>query len=266
MSVLHPVGPEPPQTYWVRRAVVLGTALVALIVLIALIASQNSDGSVVAQGSPSPLAPSPLQSPQASPTPVASDSVSSAVTNAPSPSASTSASQSASASADPSGRAAAKPSPSTSTSTSNKSTAKANSKANSKAKPTGPVACAPSALRPTLTGDRLLKPKESNTFKLSLINGSGQTCKLAVSGENFELKIYSGKDRIWSSHDCSTSVKAINQKLSKEEAAAWSMTWDGRRSRKDCTSRPEIPKPGTYIATAQFADAKPVRMRMILHH
>jgi hypothetical protein len=260
MSVLHPVGPEPPQTYWVRRALVLGTALVALIVLIALVVSQNSDGSVVAEGSPSPVAPSPLQSPQASPTPVASDSVSSAVTSSPSPPASTSASPSVSASEDPSGKASAKPSPSSSTA------AKSAAKPNAKAKPTGPVACTPSALRPTLTGKRTLKPKESNSFKLSLINGSGQTCKLAVSGESFELRIYSGKDRIWSSSDCSTSVKAINKKLGKEEAAAWSMTWDGRRSRKDCKSRPEIPKPGTYIATAQFADAKAVRMRMILHH
>ncbi|HEY5821626.1 MAG TPA: hypothetical protein VIT20_06600, partial [Propionibacteriaceae bacterium] len=127
-----------------------------------------------------------------------------------------------------------------------------------------PVACPAGDLRATLTGEQKLKPKQSNTFAISLINGSGSTCKLAVSGENFELKIYSGKDRIWSSNDCTKSVKAVTKQLKSQQAIEWKMTWDGRRSKADCKERPEIPKAGTYFATAQFEGAKPIQLRMIL--
>ena len=99
---------------------------------------------------------------------------------------------------------------------------------------------------------------------MSLINGSGQICVASVTGANFELKIYSGIDRIWSSRDCATAVKAVTKKLDPEQAMEWSMSWNGRRSRAGCQSRPEIPRPGTYYATAQFAGAEPVQLRMIL--
>ena len=42
------------------------------------------------------------------------------------------------------------------------------------------------------------------------------------------------------------------------------MVWNGRRSRSDCKNRPEIPKAGTYFATAQLEGAKPVQLRMIV--
>ena len=42
------------------------------------------------------------------------------------------------------------------------------------------------------------------------------------------------------------------------------MTWNGRRSRDNCKNRAEIPRPGTYFATAQLEGAKPVQLRMIL--
>jgi hypothetical protein len=99
---------------------------------------------------------------------------------------------------------------------------------------------------------------------LSLINGSGQTCVASVTRDNFELKIYSGSDRIWSTKDCATVIKTVTRKLGSEQALEWSLSWNGRRSRTGCQSRPEIPRPGTYYATAQLAGAKPVQLRMIL--
>ena len=119
-------------------------------------------------------------------------------------------------------------------------------------------------LRATLTGKTRLKTKKANTFEISLINGSGQTCRLGVNGANFELKIFSGTDRIWSSDDCSKAVKKINKILPAERAVAWKMTWDGRRSRDDCKRRPEVPRAGTYFRPAQYEGAKPVQLRMIL--
>ena len=126
------------------------------------------------------------------------------------------------------------------------------------------VACDPDDVRVTLTGRQRLKPKKPNTFELSVINGSATTCKAQVTAKNFELKIYSGTDRIWSTNDCARLVKTIDKKLKTQQAVAWSIRWNGRRSRDGCHNRPEVPLAGTYFATAQLEGAKPVQLRMIL--
>ena len=59
-------------------------------------------------------------------------------------------------------------------------------------------------------------------------------------------------------------MKPISRKVKAEDAVEWKMTWDGKRSRKGCKDRPEVPLPGTYFATAQLDGAKPVQLRMIL--
>lgn len=124
--------------------------------------------------------------------------------------------------------------------------------------------CSPGDLRVTLTGKQRLRAKQATTFALSLINGSKDTCIVEVTPKNFGLTIYSGTDRIWSSADCATAVKEQMAKLEAEEALTWSMRWDGRRSRSGCATRPEVPRPGTYVATAHLDGAKAVRLRMVL--
>ena len=126
------------------------------------------------------------------------------------------------------------------------------------------MACQPEDLRATLTGRQRLKPEQKTTFTLSLINGSATTCVVSVTPKTFELKIYSGTDRIWSSDDCARAVKPRKATVKAEDALEWRMAWDGQRSRAGCRSRPEAPKPGTYFATAQLDGAKPVQLRMIL--
>jgi hypothetical protein len=251
-SVIHPVGPEPEQTYWRRRLVVVAAAVLLVALVVALVVGGTSTGSAVsAAPSPSPVGVPPAVT--LTPTPVPSPSVT------PSPSASPSGGATASPTASPS------PSGSAPTRAKSAESTKAASPTPS-AKPTkkAPVACSPKDLRATLTGKQKLKPKQPTTFALSLINGSGATCIVTVDRAGFELKIYSGSDRIWSSKDCSTAVKTRSTKLKAEEAVQWSMRWDGRRSRKDCKDRPEVPRAGTYFATAQLHGAKPVQLRLIL--
>jgi hypothetical protein len=251
-SVLHPVGPEPSPTYWVRRALVLGSAVLVLAIVIALIVNGTSRGSA-AQPNPSPAAPT-LAADTPTPSPMAS--------TMRTPSSLTS--ESASAETTPTGTATASPSATESSKGSSKATSKPTPSATKTAKP-GTPACAPSTLRPTLTGKQRLKPKQPNIFSLSLINGSDQTCVVTVDSTNFQLKVYSGKDRIWSTNDCAALVKPITGKVAREHAVVWKLTWDGRRSRSECKTRPEIPKAGTYFAVAQLDGAKAVKLRMILH-
>ena len=117
-----------------------------------------------------------------------------------------------------------------------------------------------------MKGDRSLSPGQNNTFTLSLTNPGAQTCLASVTDQNFELKIYSGKDRIWSSQDCGKTLAAFDKKLAPRAGVSWKMTWNGERSVKGkaCKRGTDTPQPGTYWATAQLDGAKPVQLRMII--
>jgi hypothetical protein len=231
-GLLRPVGPEPAQTYWARRALVFG-AMMVLAVAVTLIVNGTSSGSAV-RASPTPptsLVPilaSASSTPTAVNTPSAIDPSASATSTSPAPEA-----------------------------TKREASAK-------KAAGHGTADCPVEELRPTLTGKQRLAPRKRNTFQLSLINGSDHTCMARVRRTNFELKISSGSDRIWSTADCPSVIKPISRRLRAEHAVAWTLTWDGKRSKPDCGSAREAPPPGRYVATAQLEGAEPVKLRMIL--
>lgn len=259
---MRPVGPQPEQVYWRRRLLVMAAALLLVALVVALVVAGTSTGSAVsAQPSPPPVtAPAPASvTPSAFATPSVTTTPS--ITSTPS---STAASDPASPQPSLSAGSSASASASTSRSPSASSSPKASPSPSPKRTKTAPARCSASDLRTTLVGKQKLKPKQATTFALSLINGSDATCIVSVQPTSFELKIYSGTDRIWSSDDCAAAVKPISTKVKSEDAVRWSMRWDGRRSQKGCKSRPEIPRAGTYVATAQLKGAKPVRLRLIL--
>ncbi|QDP95217.1 hypothetical protein FOE78_04185 [Microlunatus elymi] len=103
-------------------------------------------------------------------------------------------------------------------------------------------------------------------FRLTLTNRSDQSCLLDLNADNYELKVYSGTDRIWSTDDCTRLVTDRKQTLEPGEAAAWKISWNGKRSRhgKSCQTGPEIPRAGYYYATSQLNGAKPVQYLLIL--
>lgn len=237
-TVLRPAGPEPAETYWWRRVAVVGVVIVVLAVAGALIANGTSSGSAV-QTNPAPP-PAAASATVASPT--------------------SSGSSTARSSASP--KATARPTAKAGAST--PSSPRASTAAPTRTPLPRPVTCAASTLRPTLTGAQQLKVKQRATFTLSLINGSGQTCAASVNSDNFELRIYSGSDRIWSTKDCAKIVKPLTKPLEAEQALEWKLTWNGLRSRAGCEDRPEIPRPGTYYATAQLTGAEPVQLLLTL--
>ena len=232
-GLLRPVGPETASTYWVRRALVFGATMV-LAVAVALIISGTSSGSAIrtnpspqTAGFPVPSSATPSWIQTAMPTAATIESSASA-TSTPAPAATT------------------------------------RKAATRKSDRSGSLDCSGEDLRQTLTGKQRLALKKPNTFQLSLINGSDQTCMARVTKKNFELTIESGNDRIWSTADCPSAVKPISRKLRAEHAVAWSLTWDGKRSKPDCKSARKMLRPGRYVATAQLAGAEPVQLRMIV--
>jgi hypothetical protein len=233
-GLLRPVGPETAQTYWARRALVFG-AMTVLAVAVTLIINGTSSGLAVRSN------PSPPTAAYTVPISAAPRSMETAISTP----------------------LAVEPSASA-TSTGPALEATEREASTKKTDGRGPVVCSGEELRPTLTGKQRLAPRKRNTFQLSLINGSDQTCMARVTRTNFELKIYSGSDRIWSTADCPSVIKPISRKLGSEHAVAWTLTWDGKRSKPYCRSAREAPRPGKYVATAQLEGAEPVKLRMIL--
>ena len=91
------------------------------------------------------------------------------------------------------------------------------------------------------------------------------TAVLRPCADNCCVVVTDSGRRIWTTADCPTTVPALSRKLAPEQAMPWKVTWNGKRSKDGCKSRPETPKAGTYWAIAQFDDAKAVRLRMVLH-
>lgn len=105
-----------------------------------------------------------------------------------------------------------------------------------------PLVCDSATLRTTLTGKLQLKPNQDTTFNLSLINGSNRTCMVRVSNTNFALTISSGRGRIWSSADCPAAMKPFTAKLASQQAAPWTIRWNGFRSARGMQQRPARPR------------------------
>ena len=230
-SVLHPIGPEQPQTYWLRRVAVVVAAVVVVAVIVWAVWPRS--GQTATPAEPGSVSPAPT-------TPVSTK---------PSPSP-TSGSSLARPSASPSSRASSSSSASASTSSASASP--------SAASPTAPAvtACDAEEVRVTLTGPGKVKADDTTTFKVSVINGSAVTCTIDLTRSTFEVKIYSGTDRIWSTVDCAKWLAAKpERRLDPEKAYAWSIKWPGQRSASGCKLSDGL-RGGTYVATAQLSVAK----------
>jgi hypothetical protein len=264
-SVLHPVGPEPRERYWVRRLAVLVAIVVAIGIVIALVGNAMSAGSAVqAEPVPPTIAP-PVVTASPTPTVAASDSASPAASGTPSVTPGTTPGATPSASPTPSSSSTASAKKSATTKAPTTSTKKSKKSKKTK-KTTQPVygTCDGSDLRPTLTGDRTVKVGKKTTFSLSVINGGKKTCKVTVKPSSATLTIVSGGDRIWSTKDCPAAVPAAKRTLLPEHALGWKVTWSGKRSADGCKTSKIEPKKGYYWAIANFDGADDVRFRVIL--
>ncbi|MDQ7991549.1 MAG: hypothetical protein AAGC63_01380 [Propionicimonas sp.] len=193
-SLLHPVGPEEPRVYWVRRALVIGAAALVAVGLVWLLWPQP--GVVTAN-------------------PPATGTSSSATSSPP-----------------PSTSVPPTPTPS---------------------QPAGPQPCDPSAMRLTVAGFQRVKVSTKQTFTLSVINGGKEACILTISPETYTLTVNSGKDRIWSTADCTKWLPAKKLTVQPETAHEFQVEWPLRRSEAKCKVEKAKLQAGTYVATAVLA-------------
>jgi hypothetical protein len=233
-GLLRPVGPEAPQTYWARRGLIVGATMVLAVAVLLIIGGADIGSALRSNPSPSTAGFTVPSSVSPSSMPTAARTQWAVIPSVPT----------LSASSDLQGTTRT---------------------ASTKKPPEGrPIDCPAGELRPTLTGKQRVALQRPTTFQLSLINGSDKTCIARVTRKNFELRISSGNDRIWSTADCRSIIKPISHELGSEHAVAWSLTWNGKRSKSDCRSAREALRPGTYVVTAQLEGAEPVQLRMLV--
>jgi hypothetical protein len=264
-----------------RRALVVAAFLVLLIIILIFLFNL---GGRPGQAAPALTASATEATSPASAGPTAASAQPTRTSSAPSAAATTSAKTSTKPSISSSASARSKPSSSSTASASSRSSASSDPAADSSDKPAKAkktsrpaepaepaepkyAACEPDALRATIKSDKHnVGVGDKVDFELSVINGGANPCSLQISQQSYQLKIFSGTDRIWSSDDCAKIEPKVAKILQPEQQVEWSMTWNGKRSDEDanCRARPEMPRSGYYYATSAVKGAKPVQFLLIL--
>ena len=219
-GLTDPVVPESPQTYWVRRLVLLAgvVAVVLVIVGIARLIGGSKQSAAPAASSFTPN-PSWTDTAWGSATPSASSSVS--------PNRSAPRTQS--------------PSPSTSPSTPSTSSA----------------LCKGSQLSVKVTGDTK-KPKVGGTETFTVQVSSSAGCHWDTQKVKQTLTVTSGSDRVWSTDDCgSWGPKGVHE-IKPKGSWTYEVSWPTKRSMGKCQLSQEPLGAGYYVATVHL-DGGPSR-------
>jgi len=217
-SVLKPVGPEEPGTYWRRRAAVLGALVLVLLLLWWLV------GALFGSGDDAPATDQP------SPTPSFGISMTPDGEPTPSPSGTTSASPS------PSGSPVGSPTASAAGATAS-------------ASPTG--ACADSDVRVLASTATTSTPVGAGMrLTMSVTNTGTAPCTRDVGAGANELRITSGSVVVWSSDYCNPSTARDAQVLVPNTPWSTSITWPGTITSPQCPSQAPKAQAGSYRVTA----------------
>ncbi len=229
--MLHPAGPEPAQTYWLRRVLVLLAILI--VVLVSVGVATASMGATRKDATPAAASPSTSESPLAS------------TSQSPTPS------SIATPSATPSAASSTSSAP---------STGKADSGSTAAVTPV----CQPKDLKTTLTGKQMLKLNKPAAFTVTIRNGGDETCRVSLTRNDFELRVTSGKKVFWSSKVCTTATFVVAAKLDLDQSMSWPMVWDGRGVSAGCAQPGAELKRGTYLSTATVTGGKPAELPVTL--
>jgi hypothetical protein len=219
-------GPLPARVYWVRRIMVLGTALL-LVFAIARLLGDSSDGS------------SPGHDGDDARLSAESSSSSSTPTDDPTPNVTPSADATMSGSGKPSAP----------------STAAETSQAPVLAQPEG--ACVDSDIAVTPKVENAVAGRDVLVV-LQLRTMSSPACTWRVSADSLTLDITSGDDAIWSSRDCHRAIQRRDVVVRRDVTTNVGVVWkEAKRSDEDCSSRTEWASAGWYHVTAAALGGEP---------
>lgn len=103
------------------------------------------------------------------------------------------------------------------------------------------------------------------TFTVTVRNTGGSGCTVDVGDAFRELRITSGKDRVWSSKDCAEGESASrNLLLGAGKSDTQQVTWERVRSDETCSEGLPTPRPGTYKAQVRLNGAKSAQAVFVL--
>ena len=232
-SVMHPRGPESAQTYWVRRAIVIVAAVIVLALLgwgISKLVGGSGQGTTATPGAIGSTASTQTSGSSTGTQPGSSSSTSPAVTTSMDPAA-----------------------------------ASAQAAASSALAGTEHLGCDPKLIALAVTGQTSVKTGSPTQISVTFTNTSDYSCILNFASNPFELRIYSGADRIWTTNDCAQWLPASPMAIASHGTVKYTVTWPTLRSKGGCGIRSDYLKPGTYVARAQVSGGVAKELVMKLH-
>jgi hypothetical protein len=96
-------------------------------------------------------------------------------------------------------------------------------------------------------------------FTIKFRNIGKRSCNRDIGADAQELKLFDGEKVIWSSDDCNARHGSDVRKFAPDDAVAFTLTWNGRRSRSgtgatNCSTAP-VPAIGTYALQGRLETA-----------
>ncbi|MFC4783150.1 hypothetical protein ACT8ZV_01650 [Nocardioides sp. MAHUQ-72] len=210
-------GPLPARVYWRRRLLVLGTALL-LVFAFARLLGAGSDASSDADEAAQ----------------VAADRTTAAT--------------------DPTGTATSTASDGSTGGSTGKPGKHHSSKAPVLAEPDGP--CADSDIAVTPDVEDAVAGRDV-TIVLELRTIESEACTWQASRNSLTLKIWSGKDDIWTSRQCPRAIPTNDLVVRRDTSARVAVTWNGKRSDDECSRLTEWALPGFYHVEAAALAGEP---------
>ncbi len=118
-------------------------------------------------------------------------------------------------------------------------------------------ACADADLAVTAEAERDSYPLGATpVLVLTIKNTSDTPCRRDLGPGAAELLVMSGRDRIWSSDDCSPGGEPGPVVLAPQKSDVTRLAWSATRSRPGCQG-PKTPiEPGTYVVSARIGELR----------
>ena len=234
---MEPNGPLPPQIYWRRRALAIGAAVIALVLLIWAISALVGGGDDPAEADAAAV----------------TSSLTSEVSFTPNPSGSNSSGGNGGGGNGGGG---------TGDSGSNGSATSAAATSTTSATSAAPVPagqCADSSLAVKATADKpTFAGGEEPTFTIVITNIGSAACDRDLAGGLQQVLVYSidGKNRLWSNVDCYPQPAPDVRNLEPGEQAAFKVAWSATTSTPDCATSQNPQRnpvgPGAYTVVGQL--------------